>query len=91
MASYALHLKAPHFNDLSRILCFILIGEKIAVFIFVITGIPFQRVLIVWMMLFFMLNPSKYNVIAWLSQPYDHIISAKVIFLVAFHALLIRE
>ena len=42
-----MYLKTPHLNNFSRILCFILIGEKIAFIILVIASIAFQRVLII--------------------------------------------
>ena len=47
MTSHTLYLKTPHLNNFSRILCFILIGEKIAFIILVIASIAFQRVLII--------------------------------------------
>ena len=47
VTSHTLYLKTPHLNNFSRILCFILIGEKIAFIILVIASIAFQRVLII--------------------------------------------
>ena len=47
MTSHTLYLKTPHLNNFSRILCFILIGEKIAFIILVIASIALQRVLII--------------------------------------------